>query len=270
MIESPPIKLPNKKHLTPTSIAVVDRISSVRSHILLKVLFDQGLTLTLICPKCLPRHCNPCAISDEHQIHTLAGTSSPKQMVVMRKIRLPKFNKNWVVEEQKALVFDGQCKYDVIFGADFLSKTGIDIKYSSRIIEWFGNEQPMCNPRYLDNKEYLAMAEILEVQREAEQLFGMDWYNPICYAFEILDTKYGEVSTDDVVDQLTHLNDKQKQGLKVLLKDFTRLFDGTLGVYPHKKFHIDFIPGARPKHSQRYVIPCIHLAAFKKELGCLV
>jgi hypothetical protein len=52
------------------------------------------------------------------------------------------------------------------------------------------------------------MAEILEVQHEAEQLFGMDWYNPTCYTSEILDTKYGEVSTDDVVDQLTHLNKK--------------------------------------------------------------
>jgi hypothetical protein len=56
-------------------------------------------------------------------------------MVVMRKIRLPEFNKNRVVEEQKALVFDGQCKYNVIFGADFVSKTGIDIKYSSVITE---------------------------------------------------------------------------------------------------------------------------------------
>ncbi len=64
-----------------------------------------------------------------------------------------------------------------------------------------------------------------------------------------LDAKYGEVSTDDVVDQLTHLNEKQKQDLKVLLKDFTKLFNGTLGVHPHKKFHIDLVPGARPKHS---------------------
>ncbi len=135
----------------------------------------------------------------------------------MRSIRLPKFDKNCVVEEQMALVFDGQFKYDVIFGADFLSKTGIDIKYSLGIIEWFDNELPMRNPRHLDNKENLAMAEILEVQHEAEQLFGMDWYNPTCYASEILDAKYGEVSTDDVVDQLTHLNEKQKQDLKVLL-----------------------------------------------------
>jgi hypothetical protein len=98
----------------------------------------------------------------------------------MRKIRLPDFDKNCVVEKQKALVIDGQCKYNVIFGADFLSKTGIDIKYSSGIIEWFNNKLPMCNPRHLDDKEYLAMAEILEVQCEAEQYFGMDWCNPTC------------------------------------------------------------------------------------------
>jgi hypothetical protein len=96
-------------------------------------------------------------------------------MVVMRKIRLPEFNKNCLVEEPKALVFDGQYKYNVIFGADFLTKIGIDIKYSSGNIEWFDNELPMRNPHHLDDKKYLAMTEILEVQREAEQLFGMDW-----------------------------------------------------------------------------------------------
>jgi hypothetical protein len=78
------------------------------------------------------------------------------------------------------------------------------------------------------------------------------------------------VSTDDVVGQLTHLNDKQKQDLKALLKDFTRLFDSALGVYLHKKFHITLIPGARPKHTQPYVLPHIHLVAFKKELDHLV
>jgi hypothetical protein len=82
------------------------------------------------------------------------------------------------VEKQKALVFDGIFKYNVIFGADFLSKTGIDIKYSLGIIKWFDNKLPMRDPRHLDNKEYLTMAEIFEVQCEGEQLFGMDWYHP--------------------------------------------------------------------------------------------
>jgi hypothetical protein len=33
------------------------------------------------------------------------------------------------------------------------------------------------------------MAEIIEAQQEKE-LFGMDWYDPTCYAVEILDAKY--------------------------------------------------------------------------------
>jgi hypothetical protein len=36
----------------------------------------------------------------------------------------------------------------------------------------------MHDSRHLDDKEYLTMAEILGVQREAEELFGVDWYNP--------------------------------------------------------------------------------------------
>jgi hypothetical protein len=39
---------------------------------------------------------------------------------------------------------------------------------------------------------------------------------------------------------------------------------------PHKKFHINLVPGAQPKHSQPYAIPRIHLVAFRKELYCLV
>jgi hypothetical protein len=32
----------------------------------------------------------------------------------------------------------------------------------------------MRDPHHLNDQEYLAMAEILKVQREAEQMFGMD------------------------------------------------------------------------------------------------
>ncbi len=151
----------------------------------------------------------------------------------MRSLRLPELDKNHVVDQQKALVFDGDCKYDVILGTDFHSKSGIDIKYSTCIIEWFDNELPMRDPHHLDGNEYLAMADILEVQCEAEDIFGMDWYDPTCYASEILDAKYSKVSTDDVVNQLTHLTPDQRDDLKGLFHGFTRLFDCTLGVYPH-------------------------------------
>ncbi len=44
------------------------------------------------------------------------------------------------------------------------------------------------------------------------------------------------------------------------------MFDGTLGDYPHRKFHIELEPGTRPRHARPYPIPVIHLEAFKKEL----
>ena len=70
----PAIEMPDKKWLTPTSIMVVDTISTVKSRTLLKVLFDPGSTSTLVSCKCLPRHCKTCPIKQEHKINTLAGS----------------------------------------------------------------------------------------------------------------------------------------------------------------------------------------------------
>jgi hypothetical protein len=114
------------------------------------------------------------------------------------------------------------------------------------------------------------MAEIVEVQQE-EALFGMDWYNPTCYAVEILDAKHEKVEVDEVINQLHHLNTEQKEDLRKVLMEHTKLFDGTLlGVYPYRKFHIDLVPGAIAKYARPYPVPVIHLSAFKKELLHLV
>ena len=78
----------------------------------------------------------------------------------------------------------------------------------------------------------------LNIKKEVE-FFGMDWYDPTCYATEILDAKYENVPIDDVVNQLENLNAQQKADIKQDLSEFTKLFDGTQGVYPHRKFHIE-------------------------------
>ncbi len=98
----------------------------------------------------------------------------------------------------------------------------------------------------------------------------MDWYDPTCYASEIQNAKHEKVLVDDVIDQLDHLSAQQKNDFKRMLNEHTKLFDGTLRVYPHRKFHIDLVPGAVPKHFRPYAVPVIHLEAFKKELIHLV
>ena len=166
-------------------------------------------------------------------VNTLAGTYKSSAMVVMHNLRFLELDKNRNIEQHKAFIFESDnCKYDVILGADFLTKTGIDVKYSTKNIEWFENSLPLRDPHLLKDKDFESMATILDVQQEAES-FGMDWYDPNCYAVEILDAKYEMVHIDDVIKQLGHLTIQQKADIKRVLSKFSKLFDGTLGVYPH-------------------------------------
>ncbi len=60
------------------------------------------------------------------------------------------------------------------------------------------------------------MAETIVIQL-VDESFGMDWYDPTCYAFEILDAKYEKVLVDDDIDQLDHLSAQQNNDLKQVL-----------------------------------------------------
>jgi hypothetical protein len=54
-----------------------------------------------------------------------------------------------------------------------------------------------------------------------------------------------------------------------VLQENDKIFNGALGVYPHKKVHIDIDLNAKPVHSRPYPAPQIHLNTFKKELDHL-
>ena len=43
----------------------------------------------------------------------------------------------------------------MILGADFLNKSGIDVKYSTETIQWFENEIPLRDPHLLTDKDYM-------------------------------------------------------------------------------------------------------------------
>ena len=58
-------------------------------------------------------------------------------------IILPEFDKSLRVDEQAALIFEGPSRYDIIFGQDFLCKTGMKVDYNSRTVEWMRKTIPL-------------------------------------------------------------------------------------------------------------------------------
>jgi hypothetical protein len=101
-------------------------------------------------------------------------------------------------------------------------------------MEWFDCSIPLRPPGGLDIKEINAMEDMFHIQVE-DEIFGDDWRE--FFATEILDAKYEKTDVAEVVKGLTHLNEHQKADLLRVLWENDKIFNGTLGVYPHKKVH---------------------------------
>ena len=90
---------------------------------------------------------------------------SATEMVTMRDFRLPEFDKNRRIEEQKALVFDNTCRYGIILGTDLLSKSGIKINYETGFMGWFESLLPLRDPSGLNAKTFNDTEEALSIQQ---------------------------------------------------------------------------------------------------------
>ncbi len=66
------------------------------------------------------------------------------------------------------------------------------------------------------------------------------------------------------MNPLDDLSTQKKADFKQVLSEFTKLFDGTLRVYTHRKFHIELESKAMLRPARPYPVPFTHLETFKK------
>ncbi len=77
-------------------------------------------------------------LGDIKLVSILAGPPKMQKVLAMQDLRLPKFDKNRHIYQQKVLVFDNDnIKYNIILSTNLLSKTGFKSNYSERKLEWF-------------------------------------------------------------------------------------------------------------------------------------
>ena len=131
-------------------------------------------------------------------IKTLSGQVLAQQVVTLRNIRLPEFDKNRRISQQKALVFDNDnCWYNMILGTNFLSKIGIKLDYDRGKMPWYDSTFPMRPCKGLMSADFDQMEDAYYIQYE-DELLGHDWLET--YATEILDARYQWTDVREVVD----------------------------------------------------------------------
>ena len=153
-----------------TAMILVKSIQGIPCSRIMKVLFDSGGSASMINSKALPRGVQ---VSYDHKtnlVQTLAGVMQPTGKVGVKGIRLPEFDRSLVIDSHDFLIFNAECKYDMILGGDFLAKYGVNLKYETLEVEWFGNVLPM-NTTSFTKSQQAAFIDVymLEVKND-------EWY----------------------------------------------------------------------------------------------
>jgi hypothetical protein len=90
----------------PGTICTADTIGTIRSQRLFQVLFDTGSNVSIIKRSALPKGVITKFLGDIKLVRALAGCLKMQEVVTMQDLKLPEFNKNRCIKQQKVLVFD--------------------------------------------------------------------------------------------------------------------------------------------------------------------
>ncbi len=101
-------------------------------------------------------------------------------------------------------MFDKDCQYDIIFGANYLDKFGFTINYNDNLLQLMEHEITLKNPDEFFSKNMLIdLIDELCLNNE-DNMF--DWEILDNYATRILDAKYEQVDTNRVAANQKQLN----------------------------------------------------------------
>ena len=254
--------------LCPIGIMIADSINKMTSRKPLRVLFDVGSQITLINPSVLPPGATPKRLKQVVMVSTGAGSVPLKVAVTLDSVSFPEFSPTRKLDSTiTAYVHPHTGSYDVILGNDVLVPAGIDPKPSTQTIHW-GDLVCTWQPRsYFHDRQFGPRLDVVNNELLDN---SFDSFSTQQGVKEILASKYDEVATYEVAQRQQHLSQRQREELGSVLSDFTNLFSGKLGCYPHTKVHLELLPDAKPFGSRPYPVPVSHHKIFREELDRLV
>ncbi len=93
-------------------------------------------------------------------------------------------------------MFYKDCKFNIIFGTNFLDKFGFTINYNENLLQWIDHEIPLKNPdEFSNNNMFIDLNDDLCLSKE-DSMFDQEILDN--YGVQILDAKYKQVDTNKV------------------------------------------------------------------------
>ena len=205
----------------------------------IKVLFDSGASATLIRGSIIKKLRR--TKTRNMRWRTRGGTFHTEYRSKIQ-LSLPEFSDQKLITWQ-AYVDESSTdlNYDMIIGRDLLKELGIVLDFSAETMIWHDVPVPMKDPDATMEESYYVRHD----QSDPE-------YDRVKH---ILDAKYDPADIRRYVEECTHLSASERSKLYTLLKEFEPMFDGTLGRWTGKPYHIELKPGVKPYYGKPYPIP---------------
>ncbi len=177
-----------KPKLLSCTVATCKAIGNRPSNKILKVLFNSGSTKTMIHCSALPKGFQCILTLPPLRFQTLGGKTTSNKAVQIEKMSSPEFNGNISIDSQTAYSFDEDCRYNFVFGADFLDKFGFTINYNDNLLQWMDHEISLKKPdEFFNNNMFIGLNNELCLKKE-DNMFDQEILD--IYAAQILDMKY--------------------------------------------------------------------------------
>jgi hypothetical protein len=217
--------------------------------ITIRALLDSGASSTLVVEKHVKKlkMRKPSATTTWN---TPAGTFGTKGTVKTQFI-LPELQDSRMIEWDVHVAKD-LGTYDMIIGRDILEDLGIDIKFSTKTIDWDDASMP-----FKDIEQSVQESYHIQEPIDLEELFE---------ASKILDNDYAKADLKGDAEAQTQLSEEEQLKLYNLFKKCEDLFDGTLGKWTHDDYHLELKEGAKPHHARAFPVPRVHYDTLKKEV----
>jgi len=261
-IESYPsdvLKTSNQKR--PVIFLVPAFIQQQQTKKFFTALLDTGSDTSFIHERCIPSTVKPIQVKPKSVVG-LHQTQEFDKQVTLRDITLPEFTTTKVITTFDLIVSNHDTTPDIILGNDFLSSIGLIPDPVSQTIKWFDHIIPWKNYTDFPQIKFKLVQHLLFSQEEQEDVLETQ-------TAALKEAQYTAVDPAHVAAQQKHLSPEQQADLAALLHKFPQLFSGKLGLYPHRKVHLELQPNAVPVRKRPYAVANAHRHIYLAELNRL-